>query len=378
VGRGADVASGKPRLLILITLAEVGGAQTAIALLVPGLFDEFDVSVAAHGPGPLRAAVEAAGASYVPLAHVRRPLNPYVDLLGFLELMRLIRRLRPDVVHANSSKAGALGRLAARLSRVQACVFTAHGWAFQAQSGSWAAKAYLMIDRVLAHLGVTIVCVSESDRAIGLRAGTCRAERTVVLRNAVVISPQRELPGSPTPVVLTVARFQTPKDFGTLFRALAALDSGSFHAQVAGDGPDRAAVEQLRETLGLQAAVELLGTSDDVPALLADADIFVLSSRSEGLPLSILEAMARGLPVVATAVGGIVELVDDGVTGFLVEPGDVDGMAAAIRRLVADPSLRMELGEGGRSRVADEFSIGPWQRAHVDLYRRQLRRTAAA
>jgi len=121
--------------------------------------------------------------------------------------------------------------------------------------------------------------------------------------------------------------------------------------------------------LGLGPVVELLGTRSDVDELLAGADLFVLSSRSEGLPMSVLEAMAAGLPVVASAVGGVPELVRDGETGALVPPGDSAALAQAIRRIACDPALRDRLGESGRQRVEREFSIAGCRREHVELYR---------
>ncbi len=119
-GRGADRDHSR----------EIGGAQTYLAQLLPALTEEFDVTVAAWGPGPMRAAAEAAGATYAPLQHVRRPISPVQDALGLIELIRLCRRIRPQIVHANSSKAGILGRLAAWIARVRHASFTAHGWAF--------------------------------------------------------------------------------------------------------------------------------------------------------------------------------------------------------------------------------------------------------
>ena len=118
--------------------------------------------------------------------------------------------------------------------------------------------------------------------------------------------------------------------------------------------------------------MRLLGTRDDVPALLAEAGIFVLSSRSECLPMSVIEAMAAGLPVVATAVGGIPELVEHERTGILVPPGDARALAAALSRLAGDAGLRQRMGEAGRARAEEHFDVSGFRRAHVELYARQL------
>jgi glycosyltransferase involved in cell wall biosynthesis len=164
-----------------------------------------------------------------------------------------------------------------------------------------------------------------------------------------------------------VTRLKAPKDGVTLARALRKLEPGAYRAAIVGDGPDRTAV-----AAELGDAGELLGERDDVAEQLARADVFVLSSRSEGLPMAILEAMAAGLPVVATAVGGIPELVADGETGLLVPPGDADALAEALRRLVADPELRRRLGDAARTRVEERFSLAATRRAHVELYDRLL------
>lgn len=358
--------SGRPRVLIVITLAEVGGAQTYVAQLLPALVERYDVTVAAWGPGPLVAAAEAAGATFVPLRNVRRELG-LRDVLGLVELVRLYRRVRPDLVHANSSKAGVLGRLAAWLARVPVRVFTVHGWAFKAAEGP-ASAIYLWADRLMRPLTTATICVSETEKRAGMAARTC-GDDAVVIRNAVGVAdaPRAPLAGEP-PHVVSVGRFKAPKDFPTLARALRLLEERSFRATLVGDGPDRAAVEA-----ELRGAATLAGERHDVPALLADADVFVLSSTSEGMPLTVLEAMAAGLPVVASAVGGLPELVEDGVTGLLVPPRDPEALADVLRRLLADADLRRRLGAAGRARAEERFDLPRFRAEHVELYERLLR-----
>ncbi len=305
---------------------------------------------------------------------MRRALG-WRDALGLLELVRVIRRERPQIVHAHSSKAGVLARLAAALCRVPARVFTAHGWAFKAEAGR-RATAYLWADRLVAPLTSAVVCVSETERRAGLAARTCHADRTVVIRNgigAIDGRPGRE--GERTRHrLVSVGRLKAPKDMATLLDALALLGDVELDALVVGDGPDAAALREQVERLGLEGRVRLCGERDDVPALLAEADCFVLSSRSEGLPVSILEAMAAELPVVASAVGGVPELVEDGETGFLVPPGDPAALADALRRMLTDAELRRRLGAAGRARVEREFTLDAFLAAHLDLYDSLLRR----
>jgi glycosyltransferase involved in cell wall biosynthesis len=369
----------RPRILLLVTLAETGGAQTYVAQLVPALVERYDVTVAAHGHGLLRSAAERAGARFVALEHMRRPISARHDPLALVELVRLLRRVRPQIVHASSSKAGILGRCAAWLAGVPVRIFTVHGWAFTAAAAGRSAVAYRMAERLVRPLTTVTVCVSESERAAGLAAGTCHPRRTIVIRSGVglsgrpVASPAREVPR-----IVSVGRLHPPKDPLTLVRALARLRGMPFEALVVGDGPDRVALEAEIRRLGLGEFVELAGERADVPDVLAGSDIFVLASRSEALPFTALEAMAAGLPVVASRVGGLAELVVEGETGLLVAPGDVAGLASAIERLVRDPGLRQRLGTAGRARVQSEFGLAAFVDAHLELYGRHLARLGAS
>jgi glycosyltransferase involved in cell wall biosynthesis len=369
----SEPAQRRPRVLLLITLAEVGGAQSYVASLLPALTSRFDVLVAAHGMGPLREAAAPLGAPFIPLEHVRRRINPWRDLAGLVELVRLFRRERPDILHANSSKAGVLGRLAARVAGVPIRIFTVHGWAFSAYSGL-KGRLYFWGDRMVAPLTTVTICVSEGERSAGIAAGTCDPERTVVIPNAVDVSAApRARHERREPRIVAVGRLKAPKDFLTLVRAVGALPEGS-ETLIVGEGPDRPWLEQEIRSRGIQERVRLVGERHDVPELLADADIFVLSSASEGLPVSVLEAMAAGLPVVASRVGSVPELVVHGETGILVPPGDESALAAALSSLVADAAERRRLGEAGRARAEKRFDLEPFRRAHVELYSRELAR----
>jgi glycosyltransferase involved in cell wall biosynthesis len=261
----------------------------------------------------------------------------------------------------SSSKAGLLGRVAASAAGVPIRIFTVHGWAFAARSGL-ASSAYRWADRVTRAFTTVTVCVSENERTAGIRAGTCSARRTVVIRNAVSLDVPRARHERSRPLLVSVAR------------ALAALPAESFDALIVGGGPDRAALEDELRRLGLEHRVRLAGERPDVPDLLAAGDVFVLSSRSEGLPVSVLEAMAAELPVVASRVGGLRELVVDDETGFLVTPGSSRDLAAALERLIKDPDLRRRMGAVGRVRAETEFNLNSFRRAHLELYAAELAR----
>jgi glycosyltransferase involved in cell wall biosynthesis len=367
------VPGSRPRLVYVVTLAEVGGAQSYVRDLLTATREDYEVTVAAYGDGPLRTAAAELGIPFVPLQHVRRAVSPVQDPLGLLELVRLFRRLRPDIVHLNSSKAGVLGRIAAVIARVPVRIFTAHGWAFKATSGL-GASLFLWADRAVRPLTTTIVCVSQTELRAGLAARVCTAERTIVIPNAVEVGPARTLAhraGGPVEVV-SVGRLAEPKDFATLVAAVALLPGGTVRLRVLGDGPLRPELETQISELGLAGSVELVGEVVDVRPYLAEADIFVLSSRSEGMPLSVLEAMAASLPVVASAVGGLGEVVVEGETGFLVPAAQAADLADRLARLAGDAELRDRLGQSGWRRAEAYFSLPGWRTAHRELYRSQL------
>lgn len=365
----------RSRLLYVVTLAEVGGAQSYVRDLLPAVREEFDVTVAARGEGPLRDYCAENGIAFVPLYRLRRDISLLSDVLGLLELVRLFRRLRPDVIHLNSSKAGVLGRIAGALTRVPARVFTAHGWAFEATSGR-GAHVYLWADRLVRPLTSMVVCVSETDYRSGLAAGTCTASRARVIPNAVDVGPlpdrsDRE-PGGRIEIV-SIGRLAGQKNFPALIAAAALLPAGAARIRILGDGPQRELLESLIATHGLEETVELVGEVSNVRDYLAQADIFVLSTHYEGMPLAVLEAMASGLPSVVSAVSGLHEIVVEGRSGLLVEPDDPAALAAALMRLIDDRHLREELGRGARKLAEDRYSLGPWRAAHLNLYRTLLK-----
>lgn len=364
--------TGRPRILLLVTLAETGGAQTYVSTLVPALVGRYVVTVAAYGAGPLQTTVTQAGAAFVPLRHVRRPMSAWRDLLGLLELVVLVRRARPHIVHANSSKAGVLGRVAAWIAGAPVRIFTVHGWAFNASSGP-RSLVYRWAERLVRRITTATICVSETERRAGLAAGTCDERRTVVIRNGIDVTARPVArPETSPPRIVAVGRLQAPKDVLCLVRALAKLEQRSFSVLVVGDGPDRPAIEAEVQRLALTRVVHLAGRRDDVAEILAASQVFVLSTRSEGLPFSVLEAMAAGLPVVASRVGGLPEVVVEGETGVLVTPDAPGELAAAIAQLLDDPALRGRLGSAGRALAQAEFAVEPFLDAHLELYRREL------
>jgi glycosyltransferase involved in cell wall biosynthesis len=278
------------------------------------------------------------------------------DAAALAKLIRLVRRA--DVVHVHSSKAGFLGRLAAAAGRqTRAVLFTPHAWSFWAASGALR-SGYTGLERLAAHWCRTIVVVADAERRAALEARIGTPAQYRVVQNGIDTErfalPRRPVGGR----VIAVGRLARQKRPDLLVHAAARLRDRHPEIEVllVGEGPERPAVERLVSELGLGGQVQLLGNREDVPELLATAEAAVLASDYEGCPLSVLEAMAAGVPVVATHVGGVPEILADGSTGRLVEPGQPEALAAAIGDLLDDPVLRDSLGSEARRVARERFT----------------------
>jgi len=359
-------AMGEERLTVLqvVTLSEWGGAQEVVRLLSDYLRGQYRVLVACAPGGRLIDELEALGVPVIPIRHLVRYPHPFLDLFALFALWRMMRTVRPTVVHAHSTKAGMLARIAARLAGVPVVLFTAHGWSFTAGRSRWKRALLAASERLLARMTTRIICVSQHDRDLALQYRVAPTEKLVVIHNGLdpagfigyrVNEDMTASVGTIEPVVTFVGRLRAPKDPFTLIRAFSKLGCGRL--VIVGDGPQRRKLHELVDELNVAKRVELIGERSDVPDLLATSDIFVLTSNWEGLPLTIIEAMMTGLPVVATSVGGVPELVEDGVTGFLVPREDSEALAEVFQKLLKDPELRRRMGQAGREKAARDFTL---------------------
>ena len=349
------------RLLFLITKAELGGAQSHVADLIRGFASCYEIHLAVGSDGPLVQEARSLGVPVHFLPRLVRSINPFSDAASVRECVALVRRVQPDLLHLHSSKAGIVGRIAARRARVPA-VFTAHGWGFSPGVPRKRQILALQIERMMAPLAAKIICVSEFDRQLALhaRVGDPRLLRTVrggisLEAPDLALAPTSSVTLQP-PRFIMVARFSEQKDQEILLRALARVDVET-HLDLVGTGPRMDQARDLCRSLGLENRVAFLGDRHDVAQLLQRAAGFVLATHYEGLPISILEAMRAGLPVVATDVGGISEEVEHGRTGILVPRGEIKSLADALRALSQDPAWRESLGQAGKRKLGKEFGM---------------------
>lgn len=284
------------------------------------------------------------------------------DPLAWWPLFRALRRERIDVLHTHAFGMNAWGSLIGRLARVPVVIAHEHNWAFTGRA------LRPVIDReLIARCADAVIVVSREARRRMIEVERIAPERLVLLPNGIRALPpgdgravRAELGiGDDDPVIGTVCVIRAEKALDVLVRAAALVIRGfpRLRVLIVGDGPDRARLEAVVEQLGLEERVLLTGARTDVSDILAAIDVAVLASDYEGVPLSVLEFMDAGKPIVATRVGGIPELIEDGVHGALVPPRDEAALAAAIRGVLRDPDGGREMGARARERCRGEFSL---------------------
>jgi glycosyltransferase involved in cell wall biosynthesis len=312
------------------------------------------------------------------LAPLGREISPLDDLRALRALVRIIREFRPDVVHTHLAKAGTLGRLAARIAGVRVVIHTYHGTVFSGYFGSLRSRLFLEIERAIGRVTTRLVAITPGQRRelIALRIGS--ETKVVDIPLGLELAPFVEGPSGEEaraslgltdtePVIAIVARLVPIKDVGLFLDALARLRS-SPTALIVGDGDERARLEARAASLGVSARCRFLGWRRDVRSVYAAADVVVLTSRNEGSPVSIIEAMAAGRAVVCTDVGGVRDVVTSGTSGLLVPYGDADALAASIDGLLDDPDRRERLGAEARRAVYPRYDVSRLVTDIANLY----------
>jgi glycosyltransferase involved in cell wall biosynthesis len=319
--------------------------------------------------GPFTDLLERGGINFISLKNLIRPISPLSDIKALIEIVSQLRKYSPDVLTLHSSKAGLLGRVAGRYLRIPT-VFTAHGWAFSDGVNSFARFIFILIERITASLADRIITVSDYDHQLAIRHNVADPMRLVTVHNGIseIANDHLANPGTSLQRMIMVARFDAQKDHETLIMALSKLTDLPWQLDLVGDGPLMEKTQKLVNKLGITERVHFLGARSDVPTLLANAQIFLLISNYEGFPLSIIEGMRAGLPVIASDVGGCRESVIDGQTGFLIPRGDGTVLFEKLQQLLLDPTLRTHMGSAGRVRYETEFTLEKMYQKTFDVY----------
>jgi len=360
-------------IMHLLTSFEVGGAET-FAVQLGRRMDRSAYRVIAcslSGEGPMVDQFKGAGMETFSLPKL--PGMRGVRLRSVLALKRLLRSERVDVLNCHNSFPRLYGTMAARLAWVPVVVSTQHAvW----RDGE--VERPPVLARLMNPFVTHFVAVARAVEQEGIRSGHIRRGRSSVIYNGIDLDRFAPHPG-PSPgaeVVLgCVGRLVPEKGHDLVLRAVHRLRAGGAQVQlhVVGDGALRGALEARARSLGIDDSVRFFGFRSDVAQVLRSMDILVSASSNEGLPLAVIEAMASGLPVVATRVGGVPELVEDGRNGLLVPPGVSGALACAIEKLVRRPDLRAAMGSEGRRLAMAKFDLDLCARRYEELYLRLLK-----
>ena len=370
LSKGTQV-SGARKVIHVITRLDYGGsAQNTMLTALGHDRAQFEPLVVAGYPGSWDAQggqaateencrrLDKAGVRWLLLPSLTRAVHPLNDIQALWQLIGLFRREQPALVHTHTSKAGLLGRMAAWLARVPVIVHTPHGHVFYGHFGPFRSWLFLQIERGLSVITDRLIALTDAERQDHLDRAVGRADRFAVVPSGIdrekfgqARAQGKQLPdwfGCPANalVVGSVGWLTDIKGHEHLIEAVALLkqDVPSLHLVIVGSGDRQEALLQLAESLDLRDAVHLLGHRDDVDICLAGMDLFVLPSLNEGMGRALIEAMAAGLPVIASRVGGIPAVIDHERTGLLVSPGDAGALAGALRRLLDRPEWARQLG----------------------------------
>jgi glycosyltransferase involved in cell wall biosynthesis len=358
----------------------MGGPALHVSYLSAGLRDrgyETILVAGSVGQGEQSMAYVASelGVPVVTIPHLHREISPVRDLLATVRLARIIRAERPTILHTHTAKAGAVGRAAALLAgrrRPPIIVHTFHGHVLRGYFGRFWTGAFRLLERQLARITDMLVAVSPEVRDELVSYGVAPASKFRIIRLGIELDERLSPEGAARAetrrvmgirddrfVVGWIGRMTAVKRTDVVLRAFRRLRDEGVDAVLCmvGDGPDRRSVEDLAGELEVMRDCLFPGYQEDVAPFFAAFDVFVLPSGNEGTPVTAIEALAGGCPVVATRVGGVPDVVTDGEDGFLVEPGDVEGLAERLALLANDPALRAAMGGAGRDRMRSRYAV---------------------
>jgi len=368
------------KVLRVIARLNVGGPALHVAYLTEGLAERgYDTTLVAgslaYGEESMAHIARQRGAQIVTLPHLARQVSPLNDLLAVRHLAKLIRAERPQILHTHTAKAGAVGRVAALLAgdaRPPIVVHTFHGHVLRGYFNPYATLAFRTLERWLATVTTRLIAVSPEVRDDLVRLGVARPEKFTVIRLGIELDERVGVDGkarretrrrmgiSPDSFVIGwVGRMTAVKRTDDVLLAVkGVLDHGvDAWLCLIGDGPDRQRLERRAHELGIVRRCLFVGYQADVAPYYEAIDALLLPSANEGTPVSVIEALAAERPAVATRVGGVPDVLREGVDGYLVDVGDADTLAKRLVELAADPGKRDAMGREGRKRVLERYAV---------------------
>ncbi|MFJ7668338.1 glycosyltransferase family 4 protein [Lysinibacillus sp. NPDC097195] len=354
---------------------KVGGAQKHVeALAIKLKQDAHEVTIVTGAYDASLWRLQEEQITVISIPAMQRAIHLTKDIQALWQLRVAFKKIQPDVIAAHSSKAGAIGRIIGRLLRIPT-IFTAHSWSFTEGVPQNKQRMYRQLEKTVQPLTTKIITVSDYDRKLALTKGIAPAHKMLTIHNGIeqiegANVPKRE--HNEHPHIVMVARFEVPKRQDLLLQALLELTDIPWHLRLIGDGSLRPQAEQFVKEKGLLERVSFLGNQLDISPLLAKSQIFVLLSDWEGLPISIIEAMRAGLPIIATNVGGVNELVTDYNNGFLIPRNDHSLLTTRLRQLLTDPTLCEKMGDASERRFLRNFTFSPMYQKTVSIYEQAI------
>ncbi len=363
------------RILRIFSRLNVGGPSIHVVLLTAGLAPRgyetcLAVGKESNTEGNMIYLAEQYGIQPRLIPELGRAIHPLDDAIAFKKIFQIIRKFRPDIVHTHTAKAGVLGRIAAKLLGVPVILHTFHGHVFHSYFGNSRSAFFRWIERFLAHLSTRVVAISDNVKQDLILYHIAPPEKIVVvplgLDLEALLRVQRhrgkfraEL-GIPADKMLVggVGRVVGVKNLGLAVEAADQVVARlpNTHFAIIGDGEEREKIERMVLYRGRKTHFSFLGWRRDLSDVYSDCDVALNTSLNEGTPVALIEAMAAGLPTVATNVGGTANVVVHDTTGYLCPSGDASALASALVHLLTDKRRRNEMGRLGRERVRERFS----------------------
>jgi len=374
-----EIKKDKQKLLYIVTQSEWGGAQKYIFDLATNLANDFDIAVAAGPDGTNHDLINKLENFKIRthlFKHLKRNINPYHDFLAILEIAKFLKQRQFDIIHLNSSKAGVIGALANKLAVLLAntkhtkVIYTAHGWAYLEPQNTLKQVLYLNLERLANNLRHATIVLSNKEKEVALKYQTAKKENIFIIPNGIALNKlifldkktaKKDL-NLPTEnfIIGTIANLYKTKGLKYLIEAVQILnEQNSFNncqLIIIGEGQTRKNLEMQIQHYNLQNKIILFGSLSDASKYLKAFGIFVLPSIKEGFPYTILEAMAAELPIIATKVGAIPEIIRDVIDGLLIEPKNPQELSMVIKNLINNSNLQTQLATSAKERC-NQYSL---------------------
>ncbi len=369
------------KVCYIITKLELGGAQKFTLYTTENLDKENFSTFLITGRGGMLEDEAAEKIKLYSLSNLVREISPLKDLKALFNIMQVLRIERPDIVHTHSSKAGILGRLAAKLMGIKTIIHTIHGYSFNDTQSWYKKNLYVFLERFCSFFSDKLIVETQEDLNKGVVYKIAKKEKFTIISSGIDVQYYKSYKPDPSfrntltnnknaKIIMTVGPFKPQKNLQDFIKTAEIVcrknDKAIFF--ITGDGELRPELEKLIADLKLQDKVILLGWRRDIIELLSACDIFVMTSLWEGLPRTILDAMCRAKPVIANAVGGIPEVIENGKNGFLTKPYDIADTSDKIITLLQNENLMLKIGENAKASIDEKYDINYGVKQQEILY----------